>query len=87
MSATAAHREIRTLSVRVPETIYSEARKLAENRKISLNALVSETLSKAVEAAHDIEMYEAATLLGRDAEMSSVEFAFSAQSEIALSHE
>jgi len=87
MSTTAAHREIRTLSVRVPEAIYSEARKLAENRKISINALVSETLSKAVEAAQDLEMHEAATLLGRDAEMSSADFAFSAQSEVALAHE
>ena len=42
---------------------------------------------KVVYQAQDQEMYEAATLLGQDAEMSSVDFAWSAQAEVALTNE
>ena len=87
MSTTSIKPDVRTLSVRVPEELYGEARRVAENRKISVNTLVSEALTQVVNEAQDKEMYDAATLLGLDAELSSVDFSLSAQSEVALGNE
>ena len=87
MGAAAARQNVRAFSVRVPETLYQEASQIAERRNLSINALVGEALTKIVSQAQDQEMYEAATLLGLDAEMSSVDFAFGAQAEVALTNE
>lgn len=79
--------EVRTLSVRVPEPLYRETRLIAERSKVSINALVNQALAKVIQEAQDAEMYEAATLLGADSEMSDVEFAFGAQAEVVTAHE
>ncbi len=84
---TATHREVRTLSVRVPEPLYTETRLIAERSKVSINALINQALAKAVQETQDQEMYDAATLLGGDAEMTDVDFAFGAQAEVVLAHE
>ncbi|HLV78725.1 MAG TPA: hypothetical protein VKT32_00545 [Chthonomonadaceae bacterium] len=78
---------VHTSSVRIAEDIYREAEQIARRRNISFNALVQEALKKEIEAAQDREMYEAATLLGQDAEMCDVDYAFAAQAEVALSNE
>ena len=87
MSITTSRPGVRTFSVRVPETLYSDAHRIAEERKLSVNALVSEALRTLVDEAQDREMYATATLLGQDAEMSTADFAFDAQSEVVLTHE
>lgn len=84
---TLVPQEVRTLSVRVPEPLYRETRLIAERSKVSINALVNRALAKVVREAQDSEMYEAATLLGEDSEMSDVEFAFGAQAEVVMAHE
>lgn len=86
MGTVAARQNLRAFSVRVPETLYIEAHKVAERKNLSINALIGEALAGVVDQAHDQEMYEAATLLGLDAEMSSVDFAFGAQAEAALAN-
>ena len=87
MDTATVRRNVRAFSVRVPETLYIEAHRVAVRKNLSINALVGEALMKVVDQAQDQEMYEAATLLGQDAEMSSVDFAWSAQAEVALANE
>lgn len=84
---TLVPQEVRTLSVRVPELLYRETRLIAERSKVSINALVNRALAEVVREAQNAEMYEAATLLGEDSEMSDVEFAFGAQAEVVMAHE
>ena len=83
MDTAEARQRVRAFSVRVPEALYTEVHRVAASRNLSVNALVSEALAGVVEQAHDRDMYEAATLLGLDAEASEVEFAFAAQAEVA----
>lgn len=87
MGTVVGRQNLRAFSVRIPETLYADAHRIAESRNLSVNALVSEALTRVVNQAHDSEMYEAATLLGLDAEMSNVEFALEAQAEVALTNE
>ena len=87
MATAVAGQNIRAFSVRIPETLYIEAHRVAQSRNLSINSLVSEALMGVVNQAHDRELYEAATLLGLDAEMSSVDFAFDAQAEVILANE
>lgn len=76
-----------TTSVRIPERMYRQSRRIAAKRKLSFNALVGEALSKIIDEERDREMYEAATLLGADLEECSVEYARHAQSEVMLRDE
>ena len=75
---------VHTLSVRVDEQTFQESKRIAEQRAMSFNALVQEALRRVIEAEQEREMYEAATLLGQDAEMNDVEYARHAQAEVAL---
>lgn len=49
---------------------------------MGVNPIANQAPTEAVEGAYDTEMYEAATLLGADHEMSDVGFAFGAQAEV-----
>jgi len=54
---------------------------------VSANALTDPAPIEAVEGAQNAEMYEAATTLGADTEMSDVGFTFAAQAEVVMAHE
>ena len=54
---------------------------------MSANAVADQAPTEAVEGMHDAEMYEVATLLGADGEMSDVGFAFVAQVEVVTAGE
>ena len=70
-------------SLRLPDEVYKEAAIILRRRGVSFNAFVEETIRKEILAEQEREMYEAATLLGADAE-TNVDFAFDAQAEVAL---
>ena len=69
------------ISVRLDETISAEAKVIARRRGVSLNALINSVLQEEITREQEQEMYDAATLLGRDAD-SDVDYAFAAQAEI-----
>jgi len=80
-------RQVRTLSLRIPEPLYLSTQQLAAHSKVSINAIVNQALARAIADAQEAEMFEAATLLGMDPESSDVDFAFGAQLEVVLSHD
>ena len=75
--------ELHSITVRIPDSLYKESKRLAVKRHASLNSLVSRGLTILINEDLDQEMFDAATLLGSDAE-SDVDFAFQAQSEVVL---
>jgi|GEM_PF-1389979 len=80
MSATIA----KTLTVRLDPKLYEAATRLSKKRRLSLNALLQESLQRLLKEAEDRELFEAAELLGQFPEECDVEYAFAAQSEVAL---
>jgi len=72
----------KTFTVRVPGDLYESSRNVAKRRGMSVNALVQESLARLVQEEEDAAFYDSFTLLGQDAEESSVEFAVAAQSEV-----
>lgn len=72
-----------TTSLRLSDDVYKEAAAIITRRGVSFNAFVEETIRKEILAEQEREMYDAATLLGSDPD-SNVDFAFEAQSEVAL---
>ena len=72
------------LTVRLSPDLYEAAANLSKKRRLSLNALVQESLARAVKEAEDQEMYEAAELLGQFPSECGVEYAHAAQAEVAL---
>jgi predicted DNA-binding ribbon-helix-helix protein len=82
---TDVHREelpmARAISVRLEETVYEETKVIAKRRGVSMNALIDSVLRHEIALEQEREMYEAATLLGKDAD-SNVDFAFAAQADV-----
>lgn len=74
----------KSLTVRLRPTLYEAATSLAKRRRLSLNALIQESLEEILRIEEEREMYEAATLLGEDPDECDVEYAFAAQAEVAL---
>jgi predicted DNA-binding ribbon-helix-helix protein len=73
----------RATSVRLEETVYQEAKIIARRRGVSMNTLIDKVLRQEIAMEQETEMYNAATLLGQDAD-SDVDYAFAAQAEIVL---
>lgn len=73
---------MKTLTVRLPEDLYLTTTLIAQKRGVSLNGLVQEGLARLIREEKAIELYEAFSLVGEDAEESSVEFAVAAQLEV-----
>lgn len=73
----------RTTSIRLEETVYQHTKVIAKRRGVSMNALIDSALRHEIEMEQDMEMYNAATLLGQDSD-SDVDYAFSNQAEIVL---
>lgn len=74
---------IKTLTVRLSESEYAEARQLAKQSKKSLNQLAREGLAQLARDTNRRRLFDEFTELGEDIEESSVDFAVDAQSEIA----
>lgn len=72
----------KTLTVRLPLELYQASSEVANQRRISLNALVQEGLNTILQAENYTRLYEAFGQLGEDAEESDVEFAAHAQWEV-----
>ena len=51
---------------------------------MGVNAVTDSVPTEVVVGAHGAEMYEAATLLGIDHDMSDIGFAFGAQAEVVM---
>ena len=83
MSLTSPSRE--QVSIRLPRGLYQNSRKIAAERGISVNALVQEGLQMIVKNEQERALYDSFTLLGKDADEASVDYAFDAQSEVVLS--
>src|SRR5438552_16737111 len=77
----------KSLTVRLAPTVYEESIKVARRRRLSLNALIQESLRRAIAEERALEMFDAATILGSDPEESDVEFALAAQAEVVFSDE
>lgn len=71
----------RATSVRLEETVYEETKNIARRRGVSMNTLIDRVLRQEIALEQEREMYDAATLLGQDAD-SDVDYAFAAQAEV-----
>ena len=71
------------ISIRLEDSVYEETKLIARRRAVSMNALVERALRKEIKLDQEGEMYEAATLLGQDAD-SEVGYAVAAQAEIVM---
>lgn len=72
----------KTLTIRLSEREYSEARRLAERSGKSLNQLARDGLARLAREAKRQRLYDEFTELGEDAAEASVDFASEAQAEI-----
>jgi hypothetical protein len=72
--------EVRTLTLRLPEALYSGGSGAASRRKISMNTLICESLAAYLRDEEEQELFDAFTLAG-EAEDVDVEFAFEAQAD------
>jgi hypothetical protein len=72
-----------TTSLRLPDDLFEEAKPIVQRRGGSFNSFVEHLLRREIAAEQEREMVEAARLLASDAE-ANVDFAFAAQSEVAL---
>ena len=64
--------------------MYSAAQEVARHKRMSLNALMQESLAQAIRVAEEQARYEGYTLLGKDLESCDLDFAAAAQAEVML---
>ena len=75
--------KIKKFTLRLPKELYDRSRRLAKQRKVSMNELTRAGLEQ-LTAAEDFEKLKAGyELLGSDPD-SNVEYAFAAQREVVL---
>ena len=72
----------RSLTIRLPLSLYEASLDVATRRNTSLNALVREGLTTLLEKDELVQLSEAFGQLGEDTEESDVEFAAHAQREV-----
>lgn len=77
----------KTLTVRLPAEIYSTVQKMAQQRAISLNTLLHESLLQTIRANEEQQRYDEYSLLGQEIELCDVEYAIHAQAEVMLNAE
>ena len=77
-------REAHALTVRLPETVYKTAKRLAKLEGVSVNALVREAISDRARRSAVRRLASAYELLGRDASEAEVESLLAAQVETLL---
>jgi len=69
----------RSITVRLPEELHRQCKRVAQQRKTSMNAVFLESLRALIEEENGKMLYEAFSKAGEDADTS---FALSAQKEI-----
>jgi hypothetical protein len=74
--------EIKSLTLRLPESLYSAGNAVAGRRKVSMNALVCESLAAYLREEEDRTLFDAFTQAG-EADDADIEFAFEAQADAA----
>jgi predicted transcriptional regulator len=72
----------KAMTVRLPFSLYRAGRELARKRKTSLNRLLQESLSAALQEESRAKLYEAFTLVGEDVNESDVAYGLAAQAEV-----
>lgn len=72
------------LTIRLPESSYQAAKKLAARQGISLNRLVQEAITEKALESLEQRLSRAYDLLADDAEETDVERAFAVQAEALL---
>lgn len=79
--------KVQSFTVRIPKALYTASAKVAQQRHVSLNTLIQESLSAQVREQKEQMLYDAFTIVGEDEEASDVSFAFAAQAEVVLRDE
>lgn len=74
----------KALTLRLPPELYASGQRVAQERRMSLNALLQESLAATVRAEQQRKLFEDFTQLGDDADACDVEYAFPAAAEVAL---
>ncbi len=72
------------LTIRLPETIYQAAKKLAQKKGISLNRLVQDAIVQQAERSTEQRLKAAYDLLAEDSETYEVEQLLAVQAETLL---
>ena len=72
----------KALTIRLPLELHQACQKVAQQRQISLNALIQESLNVIMKSEEYTRLHEAFGQLGADSEESDVEFAAHSQWEV-----
>jgi HicB family len=74
--------ETQSFTVRLPVELYEASTAIAQERRVSMNALVQERLAVLVREEEQKRLYDAFSLIAEDEEEMSVAFAEAAQAEV-----
>ncbi len=77
----------KSITLRLPPELYASGRQIAQERRVSLNALLQESLAETVRVQRQRKLFDDFTQLGEDADDCDVEYAFPAAAEIVLGDE
>lgn len=76
--------ETHSLTVRIPDSVYRAARKIAEREGVSLNRLVVQALGERARQSIERRLAEAYEVLGQDEDEAEVETFLGVQAEALL---
>ena len=74
--------DTQSFTVRLPVELYEASTAIAQERRLSMNALIQERLASLVREEEDKRLYDAFSLIAEDEEEMSVAFAEAAQAEV-----
>ncbi len=74
----------KTLTLRLTPELYSAVQTVAQQRAISLNTLLQESLASMLREEEERQRYKDYSLLGQEPEICDVEYAVPAQAEVML---
>jgi hypothetical protein len=75
---------VKPITLRLPEDVYRGVQMLAQEAGSTINAVIAESLQERLRKREEEALWQSFTLLGSNEEESDVDFAFDAQSEVAL---
>lgn len=74
--------DAKSLTVRLRPELYDAMTEAARRRRVSLNALVQQSLMELIRAEEHARLYDGFSLLGEEGEENDVTFALDAQREV-----
>lgn len=77
----------KSLTLRLPPELYFSSQQVAQERQMSLNALIQQSLAEFVRAERQRRLFDDFTLLGEDTEACDMEHALPAIREVVLAGE